>query len=438
MVLHMENGSVNTLERTLDVKIPIVYLFREADKRLKDLSKTIKRPGFRPGKVPLAQVTKEYGAEVRQEALSELLAYYFEQEVKKNNLSVAGLIRFDTVDSDDTHYCFKAVYETYPVVEFNNLSQLELEKPVAVLTEEDLDRTFLLMRKQASTFTPVHRAAREDDRLSIRFHGQINGESISQGEFEQAQLIIGEGRFHRDFETPLIGHSTGDVLNITVHFPDDYAAKKVAGKSVDFEISILGVEEREIPELDEAFIRSVGIKDGTLASFRTEVEKNLARELHFRHRSIWKDRVFEKLLSQSSFDVPTVLVSKEIDRMKENAINEFKERKSPVVMKKDQLPDSLFKDKATRYITLGLIVQNLVRQHNLTPTSAQLEQAVKLMSEAYEDSEAMIQWMKKQPEKMNEVGFFVAEENVVDWVMSQVKLTQVDVPFKELHQLLPQ
>lgn len=438
MVLLMENASLNTLEKTLDVKIPIEYLFREVDQRLKKLAKTVKRPGFRPGKVPLAQVTKEYSEEVRQEVLSDLLAYSFEQAVKKNKLSVAGLIRFEPIDPDETHYCFKAVYETYPVIEFKDLAQLTLEKPVAMLTEEDIERTFLLMRKQASTFVPVDREAREDDRLVIQFHGKTNGESISQDKFEQAQLVLGEGRFHPDFEAALIGQTVGAVLNTVVNFPEDYAAVKVAGKTVNFEIKVLGLEERQVPELDEAFIRSVGVSDGTIASFRAEVKKNLVRELHFRQRSIWKDRVFSGLLSQSSFEVPSVLVAREIDRMKAKAVQEFKERKMATEVKKDQLPDSLFKDKATRYIALGLIVQHLVHQNNLVPTTDQIEQALKLMSEAYDDSERMMQWMKQQPEKMDEVRFFVTEENVVDWVMSQIKLTQVEVPFQELHKLLPQ
>ena len=425
--------NLGALERRFDITVSRENLQNEIDNRLKRIAKTTKLHGFRPGKVPLKIVTQMYGLQVQQDVLNDAVHKEFKEAVKEHNLQVVGYPRFEEKLSDGdaaTIYTVSATFEIYPEVVLGDLSKHNIERPEVQVSEADIDKTLEMICKQRTTYESVERPAKAGDRVKINYRGMIAGKDFDGGSANDVQLILGDGKFLKDFENSLIGMRSGDDKSFNVAFPEDYHNKDLAGKTVTFEVKLISLEEPVIPIVDENLAKSLGIDDGDLRKLREGIQKDLEREVSRRIRTKLKEQVMQVLLDSTPLEVPNILVNQEIERLMQDAKNDLEARG----MKSKEIPLSaeLFKGKAEYRIKLGLILSELVKEHGLKATSEQVRSIIEDVAQSYENPEQVVKWHYASPDRLKEAEALALEENVVSWALGKIKQIDKSVSFDEL------
>ena len=420
------------LERKLDFSFPTNEIETQVETRLKEIARTAKFHGFRPGKVPMKIVAQQYGSQVRQEVMSDSLQRTFTDKVKEQNIRIAGYPRFEPKEdaANENSFEFTAVYEIYPDVVLGSLAGTTIKRPIAAIGDAEIDKTIGVLRKQRAHFHPVARAAQNGDQVDIDYDGQLEGKPFDGGQAKGTSVVLGEGRLLADFEANLTGMNVGEGKTFALTFPADYHGTKVAGKTVSFSVTVNKISEPHLPELNEDFAKVLGIKSGNIDDLRVDVTANLDRELKRRMQSKIKEQVMQMLLDNSKLEVPHSLVEMESRRLQQNAMQDFQSR--GMVTKNMELPLELFADAAKRRATLGLIISEAVKQNKLEARPEQVRAIIEENSKSYEQPDAMVQWYYQQAEMLQEVHAVVMEDNVVAWALSQAKTEDVETPFDEL------
>lgn len=423
---------LGALERRINVSIPQEKIRTEVENRLKRLARTVKLHGFRPGKVPFKVVMQQYGPQVRNEVIGDALKKNFNDAVRENNLRVAGYPHFEpkAADGDISPIEFSATFEVYPDVSLGDLSGVEIARPVVNVTPADIDKTIEVLRRQRVQFEPADRAAQSGDRISIDYRGTIDGVEFSGSKAENFTLILGEGRLLKDFEAPLIDMKAGESKRFEVTFPADYHGKEVAGKTATFEVRLNGVEASKLPELNAEFAQSLGVANGDIATMRSEIEANLEREASKRVNAKLKEQVMQALLDSTSIESPRALVQLELERLTQDAHKELASR--GLAAKNTPLPEELLNERAQRRVGLGLILGELVKTQNLHPKPEQVRAVVEDLAQSYENPGEVIKWHYSAPERLSEVESAALEDNVVKWVLENVKVTDKAMSLDEL------
>lgn len=425
--------SLGTLERRLSVSVPMTQIETEVEQRLKHLTRTVKLAGFRPGKVPMKVVARQYGPQVRQEVLGDTLQKSFGDAVRQQNLRVAGYPKFEAKPVDDgaAAFEFSATFEVYPEIAVGDISGKTIGRPVISVGEAEVDKTIAVMRKQRTRFEPVERAAATGDRLRIDFSGTIDGAPFNGSTAKDFGVLLGEGRMLPDFEKQLDGLKAGDRKTFDVKFPDDYHGKDVAGKTASFDVTVSEVGAPRLPELDAEFAKALGVPDGDLVKMRAEVRANLEREVNARLKARTKDQVIQVLLESTRVEAPRALVDMEIGRMQQMARQDMAARGMPV---KDDtpLPADIFREQAARRVTLGLIFAEVVRVHDLGARAEQVKSVVEDQAQSYEHPQEVVKWFYQSPERLREIESTVLEQNVVDWALRTAKVEDKAIVFDEL------
>ena len=424
--------TVSALERRLNASIPQRAINSQVSDRLKNIGRSVKIAGFRPGKVPAKIVEQFYGAQTRQEILGDALQRSFTEAAQTNNLRVAGFPKFEikTKDLNADQIEYSATFEVYPEVVVGDLSGEVIERLVYELTEEDVDNTIATLRKQRATFEKVDRAAKSEDRVNIDFTGKLNGVVFSGGEAKDYPVVLGAGGMLPEFEAAAIGMKAGETKSFDMTFPEDYRSREVAGKKVTFAITLNHVEAAKLPELDAEFAKSVGISDGDIGNLREEIRSNLTSEVSRRLKARNKDAAMEALLRVAGFDVPKVLVDEEAQILMQQTAQDMESR--GMKMKGVSLPPDLFKDRAEKRVKLGLILAHLVQKHDLKAKSEQVKSFIREYAQSFDQPEEVIRWYATDPNRMQEVEHIVLEENVVNWAMGQAKTADKRAVFNEL------
>ena len=424
--------TVSALERRLNASIPQQAINSQVSARLKNIGRNAKIAGFRPGKVPAKIVEQYYGAQARQEILGDALQRSFDEAAQTNNLKVAGFPKFEvkTQDLNADQIEYSATFEVYPEVVVGDLSGETIERLVYELTQADVDNTIETLRKQRATFEKVDRAARSDDRVNIDFSGTLNGELFPGGQAKDYTLVLGGGGMLPEFEAAAIGMKVGETKSFDLTFPDDYRNQELAGKKVNFSITLNRVEAPKLPEVDAEFAKAVGIADGDVSKLQDEIRSNLLTEVSRRLKARNKDAAMDALLRVSGFDVPKVLVDDEVQTLIRLTLQDMEAR--GMKTKGVSLPPEMFKDRAEKRIKLGLILSHLVQKHNLTAKLERVESFINEYAQSFDQPEEVIRWYKAEPGRMQDVEHIVLEENVVTWAMGQAKTVDKQAVFNEL------
>lgn len=425
--------TLGQLERRLSIAVPMSEIEGEVETRLKKLSRTVKMHGFRPGKVPLKVVAQQYGPQVRQEVLGDTLEKTFGAAVKEQNLRVAGYPRFEAKAPADgaQQFEYSATFEVYPDIALGDVSSATIERPVLEVSDQEVDKTLEVMRKQRVAYDAVQRAAQEGDRVTLDYRGTIDGQEFAGGTAQNQQIVLGEGRLLPDFEKNLSGMQQGDAKAFELRFPDDYHGKDVAGKAATFEVKVSEVAAPRLPEIDAEFAKSLGVADGDIAKLRQEVRENLEREVRGRLKSRAKDKAMQALIDTTKLEVPKSLVTMEVERMQQSTRQDLAAR-GVKVTGETPLPTDLFESQAQRRVTLGLILAELVKAHQLQPKPEQVKAMVEEQAQSYERPEEVVRWFYQSPERLRDIESLVLEDNVVDWVMKTAKVQDSPVAFDEL------
>jgi trigger factor len=426
--------TLEKLERRITLTVAADTINGEVETRLKRLSRTVKADGFRPGKVPMSVVAQRYGYSVQYEVVNDRIGQAFSDAATEAKLRVAGAPKItQKEESPEGQLAFDATFEVYPEVKLGDLSAAEVERVSTEVTEAAIDRTVDILRKQRRTFglRPAAEGAVETDRVTIDFEGKIDGEPFDGGKAEAFQFIIGEGQMLEQFDQAVRGMKAGESKTFPLQFPADYQGKDVAGKEADFLVTVKKIEAQNLPTVDEAFAKSLGIKEGTVDGLRADVKKNLEREVKFRVLARNKGAVMEALSQAAELDIPNALVSSETDRLIEGARADLKQRG---VKDADSapIPAEIFKPQAERRVRLGLVVAELVRTHNLQAKPEQLQKHIEELSQSYEKPAEVMRWYLGDRQRMAEVEAVVIENNVAEFVLAKAKVVDKLLPFDDL------
>ena len=422
----------SALERRLDLAVAIADLDKEIEQRLKRLGKNAKMPGFRPGKVPASIVKQQYGAQAHNEAMNEAIERAFSDAVRSQQLRVAGYPRIEAKQTESTtHIEFSAVFEVYPEFAVADLKDTEIERAQLEVGAAELDSTLDVLRKQRVNYEPVDRAAAAGDKVTIDFLGKKDGEPFQGGQAHDYPFVLGQGAMLADFEQAVTGLKAGEAKTFEMTFPEDYFAKDLAGQKVSFEVTVKEVREPILPEIDEAFAKTLGVGDGSVEKMRAEIEANLKREVKKRLQSKIKDQVMEALLKANPIDVPNALVEMEIERLM-NAARADMEQRGGAKMKDFPMKREWFAEQAKRRVTLGLVLSEAVKVNQLHAKPEQIKSIVEEAAQSYEHPEEVVRWYYAQPQRLAEIEGVAIEDNVVAWALSTAKVVDKLVAFDEL------
>ncbi|MGC0956316.1 trigger factor [Pantoea agglomerans] len=417
------------LGRRITITVAADSIESAVKKELVDVARKVRIDGFRKGKVPMNIVAQRYGASVRQDMLGELMTRNFVDAIIKEKINPAGAPNYVPGEyKEGQDFTYAVEFEVYPEVELKGLENIEVEKPVVEVTDADVDTMLDTLRKQQANWIESDAAAGPEDRATIDFNGSVEGEEFEGGKASDFVLAMGQGRMIPGFEEGVVGHKAGETFTIDVKFPDDYHAENLKGKDAKFEIVLKKVETRELPELTEEFIKRFGVEDGSVAGLRTEVRKNMDRELKGAIRNRIKTQAIDGLVEANEIDVPAALVDSEIDVLRRQAAQRFGGNEQQAL----ELPRELFEEQAKRRVVVGLLLGEVIRTHELKADEARVSTMIEEMASAYEDPQEVIEFYSKNNELMNNMRNVALEEQAVEAVLAKAKVTEKETNFQDL------
>ncbi|MEN9398770.1 MAG: hypothetical protein RLZ81_3300 [Pseudomonadota bacterium] len=426
--------TLDKLERKITLTLPVGAIQSEVDSRLKKLARTVKMDGFRPGKVPMNVVAQRYGYSVHYEVMNDKVGEAFASAANEAKLRVAGQPRITEKDGSAAgEVAFDAVFEVYPEVKIGDLASAEVDKLSTEVTDAAIDKTLEILRKQRRTFgqRAQDAAAQDGDRVTVDFEGKIDGEPFSGGKAEDFQFIVGDGQMLKEFEEAVRGMKAGESKTFPLSFPADYHGKDVAGQTADFMVTLKKAEAANLPEVNDALAKSLGIANPSVESLRADIRKNLEREVKFRLQSRNKQSAMDALVAKAELELPKSSVQAELARLIEGARADLKQRGMKDA-DKAAIPEDIFLPQAERRVRLGLVVAELVRANELRATPEQLKAHVEELAASYEKPADVVRWYFGDRDRMAEVEAIVIENNVTDFVLSKAKIVEKTITFDEL------
>ena len=426
--------TLEKLERRITLSLPAGDIDNEVQSRLRQLARTVKADGFRPGKVPMSVVAQRYGYSVQYEVVNDKVGRAFADAASQAQLRVAGAPRItQKQEAPEGEVAFDATFEVCPEVVLGDLAGVEVERVSAEVNDAAIDRTVEILRRQRRSFglRGAGEEAAEGDRVTIDFEGKIDGEPFAGGKATDFQFVVGEGQMLEQFDKAVRGMKVGQSKTFPLQFPADYHGKDVAGKEADFLVTMTKIEAQHLPVVDDGFAKSLGIKEATVEGLRADVKKNLEREVKYRVLARNKGAVMDALVKAAELELPKALVAAEGERMIEAARADLKQRgmKDADSM---PIPADAFQEQAERRVRLGLVVAELVRRHNLQARPEQLQAHIEELSQSYEKPAEVMRWYLGDRERMAGVEAMVVENNVTEYVLGQVKVVDKAMPFDEL------
>lgn len=433
--MHISVEESGVIERKLTISVPRAEVDREIEQRLRKLTQRARLPGFRPGKAPRHIINNRYGAQVTNEVVGDTINSSYRAALAERNIAPAGLVSIEPkplADGEDLQYV--ATVEVYPQIPAPTLHGRKLEKPVCEITAADVMRTLENIRKQRAEFVARAGKAQAGDRLTVDFHGVLDGQPFAGGDATGQQLILGEGRMPAEFERDLAAAEVGDAKRITVAFPEAHPAAELAGKTAEFEVKVIAVDKPILPELNAAFAEKLGVKAGGMDALREQIELNLKRELATRMRAVTRDLVLAELAKINAIEVPKGLVAAEIDR-RMKMLGERLARSAPG--KPPPLQREDFAAAAQQHIKLSLIVGGVVEKFSIKPDADKVRARIAELAAGYDDREAMIKWYHSDPARRRQIENLVLEEQMVECALATATVTEKKVSFAELMQAEP-
>lgn len=416
------------LNRNMKVIVPPAPIEEEVQKRLQKLAKTSRMNGFRPGKVPFTVIAKRFNEGVRQEVIGETMQSSFYQAVTEKELQPAGFPHIEIVQNEAGKGLeYLAKFEVYPKIELADLSVVTLEKEVVEITEQDLDTMVETLRKQRTTWNTVERAATTGDRVKIDLVGSVDGKEFEGGQAEGIELVIGSNMMPEGFEEQLKGVSAGDEKEITDTLPETYPNPDLAAKNAVFKVTIHGVKEPQLPEVDEEFIKAFGVEDGSIVGLRKEIRNNMQRELDLRLKSTLKNRALDLVLENNALSVPNALIEGELHKM-------MHKNQAPEHAHHHNHDDATTEQKADarKRVALGMLLAEVIQQQKISPDAAQIRAEIEKIAAPFEDKEMVINWYYADEQRLDEIQNLVLENQVVDWIVGQMKIKEKPATFDQV------
>jgi len=415
------------LGRRLTVELPAEQIDQKVSGRLDELRRQVRLKGFRPGKVPLNVVRQRYGAQVRQEVLQESMQTALQEAISEQKLRVAGVASMNPEEdggAEDDAFRFTADVEVFPELPEIEVSDLEIERPVVEITEDDVDDMIKTLREQRRSWSDADRAAAQGDRVSIRFHASVDGQRVPDEGERKLQPVLGSGALFDAFEQALTGMQAGAEKTVELEFPEDFGDPELGGKTAGVSITVDAVEASEMPEADDDFAADFGI-DGGMGQMRVDVRKNLEREMRGARTNRLKKAVTDGLAERyADFSLPESAVQQELQQMQAQLRQQYGEQVD--------LPEDQLRPGAERRVRLGFLLAEIARQHELEIEPERVDARIAEIAETYENPSEVIELYKQNQQLLGQIENGVLEEQVVDWVLDNARVTDVEISFKQL------
>lgn len=426
MQVSVEN--VGKLERKLVVRIPADAYESQVRSRLADASRSVRLKGFRPGKVPAKVIEQRFGAQIRGETMSELVRTSFQQAVAEQKLRPAVTPSIATSGEPvDGQIEYTATFEVLPEIDKLDVSALSLTKPVASVSEADVDAMIETLRQQRRAWSVVERVAKMGDMALFEFEAHADDVTFPAQGRERVGTILGSGMMSTDLEYALIGHATGDEFEADLAFPADFRFAPIAGKQAHVTIKLMRVQEVQLPEIDAAFIASFGIGDGGMDKFRADVRANLERELHGMLAIRLKNEVVEKLLeAYPDIELPKGMIDADSQALYQQAQAQAQQQGQPF----DTEPGA-YADMARRRVTAGVLIGELARQNDIRPDNRRVAETLATIASTYEDPGQVVELYQRDPQLMGGLQNRVLEDQVAEWVAANAQATEQSLSFTD-------
>ena len=412
------------LERKLTVEVPVETVNGALDAGFRNIARSAKVPGFRPGKVPMNIIKQRYAAEVRQRATSDLVQSTLQRALSEQTLNPVSYPTVEAISMDDnTGLSYVAVFEVFPEIPEIDVSALEIERTRTDIQDSDIDAMIEALRKQRATWHGVERVAEMGDRVTIDFQGRVDGEAFEAGDAENMSLILGSGQMIPGFEDQIEGLCAGGEKTISVTFPEDYGQQALQHKRAEFDITVHRVEEPVLPPVDAEFAQALGVHDGDLAQLRENLVQYMQRELEQTQKRDIKDHIVERLIATYPMAVPNALVEQEIERLKEQASEQF-----------THLPEEFLRGQAEYRIRRAFLIRGVIRQNDIKADQDKIREMIESVADSYESPEAIQDYFHANAQARAQIEAAVVEDQVVDWVVEHARISHVDKPFAEVMQ----
>ncbi len=421
--------STGALERKMTIEVPEERIEGEIQNRLKRIAKTAKIDGFRPGKIPMNVVKQQYGPSVRADVVGEVIQSTYYEALGQEKIQPAGMPNIEPKDLDSTDGIeYVATFEVMPEVTPAPFSGVKLEGFKAGINDTDIDKMMETLQSQRATWDSVKRKAKDGERLTIDFEGTVDGEAFSGNSGKSVPVTLGGKRMIEGFEEGLVGAKAGDDLTLDLTFPEDYAHKEVAGKPVQFAVTVHTVEKPNLPKLDDEFAKSLGIEDGSIDSLREEVKSNMARELEQRTRAMLKEQVLNKIIENNEFEIPQALIDNEAQAL----LQQMQQQMHAAAGKGVDLNPEMFADEAKRRVQLGLLIAEIIKQNDLKADGDKIREKIDSIAATYEKPEDVVNYYYEDDQRLKEIESLVLEESVIDWAIEQADVEEVEKSYGDI------
>ncbi len=397
---------------------------------LRKYAKQAKIQGFRPGKVPANIIEQTYGGKAYQDALTEHINRKFFDIITNNKLEIAGYPKFDLTNSDGEELIFNATFEVMPEIVFNDFSRLEIIKPICEVTDETVEKAIDMLRKQRATYIESNKSAADSDRVTIDFVGTVDGVEFDGGKAEDYKFVLGQGTMLADFEAAIRGLRVSESKEVEVNFPENYHADNLKGKKAIFNITVKKIEEQQLPELTEDFIKSIGVSSGDEVTLRKEIKENLAREIKQRLKIKTREETLSALKEYNKIDVPYTMIHDEIHYMMEQARENMK--KQGYTEDKIKLTHEMFDLDAKNMVTFRLLVQAFIKQNNIIVSDDEIKDVVNEMAVMYEDPAEYMTWYFTDENRVQKARAIALENKVINEINARAKLTNKEISYEEI------
>ncbi|MFO7641337.1 MAG: trigger factor [Candidatus Competibacteraceae bacterium] len=421
--------TLSDLERRVTVQIPAETFTRDIQDRMRSLSKTVRLHGFRQGKIPLKVIDRFYGDQIRQEIVGKLLESSLREALVQENLNPLHGPKIESQPlKEGRDFEYTATFEILPELEPAGFDQIQVERPVAEVTEQDVDRMIETLRRQQAVWNGVERPARAGDRVRIDFAGKLDGQDFVGGKGDNVWFVLGAGELINEFEEQLIDLTAGAEIAFDVTFPSAYYAKEIAGRSVRFQVKLHAVEEASLPEVDEAFVASLDVKEGGVAALRQALRENMERELRSGIKTLIKRQVLQGLLEANPFPLPRALVAAEVENL-------AKQTRFPADSddeKTQEIKKRWLVVEACRRVALGLLISRLATTQEIQVDNQQIHDHLESVAASYQNPAEILSWYEQTPGALDNVRAVVLEDQVVEWVLERARVSERASTFAEI------
>ena len=434
--MQVTTEAVSGVARRLNVSVPTSRVNEQFEARLKRTAKTVKINGFRPGKVPLNVVRREYGAGIYQEVVNDIIRDTVFEAIQQEKINAVGMPNIEKVENKDGALVYEAIVEVYPEVEVKTFADLEVERKASEINDKDVDTMIENLQKQRASWTETKGMAKKDMQVTFDFEGTVDGEKFEGGAAEDFKLVLGSGRMIPGFEDGIVGMKKGEEKVIDVTFPEDYQAENLAGKAAQFKITVKLVEKQKLPEIDAEFLKIFGLtEEEGLDKLKADVRKNMEREVRNGLRNQVKQAAFDALVAANEIEVPASMVAQEIDRQRQQMIQQFTQQfggQGAGAFDSSMLPDELFKEQAEKSVKLGVLVSKVLADAKLEVDQARVDAYIDDMASSYEDPTEVVEYFKNDKQQRAQIEAVVLEDQVVDHILASAKVNDVNISYEDL------